>query len=87
MSALPMLLATAAATFVATNIDDLALLIGWFSDRSFRAQHIAIGQFLGITALAAASIVIGLLGILLPKPIMGLLGILRIGIGAYRLIC
>jgi cadmium resistance protein CadD (predicted permease) len=49
----PTLLATAIATFVATNIDDFVLLTGWFSDRSFRARHVAVGQFLGIAALIA----------------------------------
>jgi cadmium resistance protein CadD (predicted permease) len=48
----PTLLATAIATFVA-NIDDFVLLTGWFSDRSFRARHVAVGQFLGIAALIA----------------------------------
>jgi cadmium resistance protein CadD (predicted permease) len=57
---LPALLATAVATFDATKIDDLVLLAGWFSDRSCRARHIAVGQFLGIAALITVSVLFGL---------------------------
>jgi cadmium resistance protein CadD (predicted permease) len=85
-SSLPTLLAAAAATFVATNIDDLVLLTGWFSDRSYRGRHIAVGQFLGIATLIAASALLGLAGLLVPTPIMGILGVVPAGIGISRLI-
>jgi cadmium resistance protein CadD (predicted permease) len=85
-SPLPPVLAAAVATFVATNIDDLVLLTGWFSDRSYRACHIAIGQFLGIATLIAVSALLGLAGLFVPTPILGILGLIPAGIGISRLI-
>src|SRR5688500_5314863 len=37
--------------FVATNIDDVLVLLGFFADPGFRARHIVVGQYLGIGAL------------------------------------
>jgi cadmium resistance protein CadD (predicted permease) len=65
---LPAMLITAVVTFVATNIDDLVPLTGWFSDRSYRACHIAVGQFLGIAVLVAVSVLLGLGGLFVPIP-------------------
>ena len=39
--------------FVSTNIDDLFLLVGFFSDRSFSRLHIFAGQILGMAAIVA----------------------------------
>ena len=69
---LPAVLIAAVVTFVATNIDDLVLLTGWFSDRSYRARHIAVGQFLGIAVLVAESVLLGLAGLFVPIPMMGI---------------
>jgi hypothetical protein len=82
---LPALLATAVATFVATDLDDLFLLTAWFSDRSYRTRHIAVGQFLGIAALIAISVLLGLIGLFVPSPITGILGVVPAGIGIWRL--
>jgi cadmium resistance protein CadD (predicted permease) len=84
--ALPAMLIAAVVTFVATNIDDLVLLTGWFSDRSYRARHIAVGQFLGIAVLVAVSVLLGLAGLFVPIPMMGILGVIPAGIGISRLI-
>jgi len=74
-ASLPAVLAAAVATFVATNIDDLVLLTGWFSDGSYRTRHIAVGQLLGVAALIAVSGLLGLTGLLVPTPIVGILGV------------
>ena len=80
------ILLTAVATFAATNIDDFALLVGWFSDRTHRPGHIALGQILGISALTIASVAIALLVLPVPNPISGLLGVLPIAIGLYGIL-
>jgi cadmium resistance protein CadD (predicted permease) len=85
-ASLPAVLAAAVATFVATNIDDLVLLTGWFSDGSYRTRHIAVGQLLGVAALIAVSGLLGLTGLLVPTPIVGILGVVPAGIGISRLI-
>src|SRR5687768_1711470 len=71
-------------SFIATNLDDLFLLMLFFGQRKrgFRAGQIVAGQFLGFAALVAVS----LSGILLhgrfPERWLGLLPIF---IGALRL--
>ena len=37
--------------FVSTNIDDLFLLVGFFSDRSYSRVHIFGGQILGMAII------------------------------------
>jgi cadmium resistance protein CadD (predicted permease) len=80
------ILLTAVATFAATNIDDFALLVGWFADCTHRSRHIALGQLLGISTLTIASIAIAVLVLPVPNRISGLLGILPIAIGLYRIL-
>jgi cadmium resistance protein CadD (predicted permease) len=80
------LVAAAALAFVSTDLDDLALLAAWFSDRTNKTSHIVVGQLLGIAALSAASVAIALFGLLLPRPALGALGLLPIGIGVMKLI-
>jgi cadmium resistance protein CadD (predicted permease) len=80
------LAAGAAFAFVSTDIDDLVLLAGWFSDRTYKTRHIALGQLLGIATLVAISLAIALLGFFFPEPVLGMLGAVPIGIGAWRLI-
>jgi cadmium resistance protein CadD (predicted permease) len=80
------LMAAAALVFVSTDIDDLALLTGWFSDRTYKTSHILLGQLLGIGTLVAISVALGLMGFLLPRPALGALGVLPIGVGLIRLV-
>ena len=79
------LIAAAVVVFVSTDIDDLALLAGWFSDRTYKTSHILLGQLLGIGALVAISVALGLMGIFVPRPALGALGVLPIGVGLLRL--
>ena len=50
-------------SFVATNIDDLFILMLFFSqtDAVFRVRHVVVGQYLGFASLVALS-VLGSLG-------------------------
>ncbi|HEY1887211.1 MAG TPA: cadmium resistance transporter, partial [Roseiarcus sp.] len=79
------LIAAAAVVFVSTDIDDLALLTGWFSDRTHKTSHILLGQLLGIGTLVAISVALGLMGFFVARPALGALGVLPIGVGLLRL--
>jgi cadmium resistance transport/sequestration family protein len=74
--------------FCATNLDDILILLLFFSqvNNSFRRRHIVAGQYLGFTVLVLASLP-GFFGsLILPRPWIGLLGILPIVIGIGRLL-
>lgn len=72
--------AMGAVVFAATNIDDLVLLILFFSQtgRSLRGAHIVIGQSLGFSALVAISLIGYFGGHSLPRAWVGLLGVVPI---------
>ncbi len=77
--------ATIAATiaFIATNIDDILVLMIFFSqvNSSFHPQQIVIGQYLGFGLLIAASLPGYFGGFLVPKAWIGLLGFVPIILG------
>lgn len=73
--------------FVATNIDDLIILLLFFSqvDANFRRQHIVVGQYLGFTFLIVASLPGYFGGLIVPREWIGFLGLLPIAIGVKQL--
>jgi cadmium resistance transport/sequestration family protein len=74
--------------FVATNIDDIVILMLFFAqvnDR-FRPRHIVAGQYLGFIVLLLAALPGFFGGLLLPKSWIGLLGLLPIAIGIKQLL-
>lgn len=78
---------TAFISYVSTNIDDIFILMLFFSQTSsnMKIRHIIIGQYLGIGILTAISTA-GALGIsIIPQKYVGLLGFVPIylGIKAY----
>ena len=78
---------TATITFAVTNIDDIFVLMIFFSqiDQPFRRGHVVIGQYLGFVALIAVSL-LGFLGsFIVPKEWIGLLGLAPIAIGIHKL--
>jgi cadmium resistance protein CadD (predicted permease) len=79
------LLALGTVAFAATNIDGLLVLIGFFANPRFTPGEIVAGQYLGISALIAASFLIALWSLVIPLPYLGLLGFLPLGIGLRRL--
>ncbi len=80
-------ISTGAMAFSATNIDDLVILTLFFSqvDAKFRRWHIIIGQYLGFTALILASLPGFFGGLILPRPWIGLFGLVPIIIGIKSL--
>jgi cadmium resistance transport/sequestration family protein len=74
---------TSITAFIATNLDDVVVLIVFFTqvDRSFRPWHIVIGQYLGFWALLLLSLPGYWGGTLLPPTGIGLLGLVPLAIG------
>ncbi|MBD2628295.1 cadmium resistance transporter [Trichormus variabilis] len=83
MSGLVTAISTGSFAFSATNIDDLVILTLFFSqvNSKFRRWHIVIGQYLGFSALILASLPAFFGGLILPRPWIGLFGLLPIAIG------
>ena len=80
---------TAVAAFVATNLDDLFLLMLYFSSANNdprRERHIILGQYLGFSVLILVSVVGYLGSFLIPPQYVGLLGIFPILLGIRELL-
>jgi cadmium resistance transport/sequestration family protein len=75
--------ATGVITFAATNIDDIFVLMLFFSQTGnrLRAWHVVAGQYIGFTALVAVSLLGFLVGLAIPQHWIGLFGLLPIIIG------
>ena len=88
MSEISTALTGALIAFVATNIDDIIILLLFFSqvDGNLRRQHIVVGQYLGFTFLIVASLPGYFGGLIVPREWIGFLGILPIAIGVKQLI-
>jgi cadmium resistance transport/sequestration family protein len=77
---------TSVLAFTATNIDDIFVLMMFFSqtDHVFRRRHVVAGQYLGFVAIVAISL-LGFWGsFLIPKEFVGFLGLLPIAIGIRK---
>jgi len=86
MSSFGIAIITATVSFAATNIDDIFVLVLFFSQagRGLRTAHIVGGQYLGFSALVVISLVGFFGGRVLPRPWVGLLGIVPILVGVRR---
>lgn len=73
------------SAFIATNIDDIFVLMIFFSNSTFQKGQIVVGQFLGIGLLVALSTLGALLSLVIPQSLIGLLGLIPITIGIIRL--
>ena len=88
MNALITSISTGVTAFTATNLDDILVLMLFFSqvDLLLQRRHIVIGQYLGFATLVLASIP-GFFGSLfLPEAWIGMLGLVPIAIGLNRLL-
>ena len=79
---------TGITAFIATNLDDILILLLFFSqvDASFRHRHIVSGQYLGFGALVLVSLPGFFGGLMFPQDWVGLLGIAPIAIGLNGLL-
>ena len=74
------------SAFIATNIDDIFVLMLFFSSSKFRKFHVVVGQYFGIGLLIVISALGSLLALVIPQQIIGLLGLVPISIGIIRLV-
>ena len=86
MDSLVTLVSLAVMAFASTNIDDAFVLVGFFADKKFRTHDVVIGQYLGISALCAASMLFALIALVIPPAYIGLLGLVPIAIGINKLV-
>lgn len=80
-------LLAAIAAFASTNVDDIFILMVLFAqdaDKRKRTQIIA-GQYLGIAVLIALSLAGVFLGLIIPGPYIGLLGLFPVYLGFRKL--
>jgi cadmium resistance protein CadD (predicted permease) len=80
------IIVTGLLAFTATNIDDIFILMLFFGNKHFKGREIITGQFLGIATLIAISVFISLIGVVVDKAYIGLLGFLPIYFGIRELI-
>jgi cadmium resistance protein CadD (predicted permease) len=78
-------LLTGLLTFFSTNIDDLFILVLFYSHKRFRESQIVGGQLLGIGSLIAVSLAASLSGLFVPLVYIGLLGLLPVYLGMKAL--
>jgi cadmium resistance protein CadD (predicted permease) len=74
------------AAFIATNIDDMAVLIVFFAQALLPARQVTFGQYVGFSVLVAVSVAGSLVSLVVPLWVVGLMGLLPIGIGIKKLI-
>lgn len=71
--------------FAATNIDDLFILIAFFANPSFSSWQVALGQYLGMAALIAVSVLGSLVTLVVPPREIGFAGLLPLILGLRQL--
>jgi cadmium resistance protein CadD (predicted permease) len=90
MTDIPGLIAIGVAAFAATNIDDIFVLMMFFSSYSssmtFPVKQVVLGQYIGIGLLVAISTLGSFISLAVPTYIIALLGIVPIIIGVKKLV-
>jgi cadmium resistance protein CadD (predicted permease) len=71
--------------FASTNIDDLFVLVAFFSDPRMRRRSIVIGQYLGIGVLTLLSSFAATQALVIPSGWIALLGVVPLALGLRKL--
>lgn len=79
-------LLTAVLAFVSTNIDDIFILMLFYSNGRFRESTIVIGQYLGIASLVIVSLIAAYIGGFFDQRYVGLLGLFPIYLGVRQVV-
>ena len=79
------LLITSILTFASTNIDDIFILTLFYGNKRFNDSEILTGQILGIGILIFISLLVSLIGFIVPAHYIGLLGLFPIYLGVKAL--
>ncbi len=75
----------AVAAFFATNIDDIFILIAFFSRKDFSNLSVVLGQYLGVFSLIIISSSAYFFKFIIPPTYIPLFGIIPIGLGVKEL--
>lgn len=75
----------AIVAFASTNIDDIFVLLLFFSTPGVRSLQVILGQYLGIGALTFGSLLCSFAARTIPEIYIGLLGLLPLGLGIREL--
>lgn len=78
--------AVAVLLFLATNVDDIFLLLALFANPSFRPAQIVLGQVLGMAVLLALSLAGSLAAVAVAPRFVALLGLLPLCLGILQLV-
>jgi cadmium resistance protein CadD (predicted permease) len=79
------LIALLVVVFASTNIDDIFVLVGFFSDPRLGRWQIVAGQFLGIGLIVTASLAAAFVALAISASYVGLLGFAPLAIGVKKL--
>ena len=72
--------------FASTDVDDLLVLIAFYSDPKISRVHIVIGQVFGIIFLVGVSLAGALVALALSASYVGLLGFIPLALGTRKLV-
>lgn len=75
----------AVIAFVATNLDDLIILTGFFANTDFNNYSVVLGQYLGISILIMICVLAYFFKFIIPPQFLALFGILPISLGLKNL--
>ena len=82
----PAIVGVGIAAFVSTNIDDLLILMAFFATPRFPPFQIVLGQYIGMGSLIAVSLIGLLIALVVPRNLIGLIGLFPIAIGIKELL-
>lgn len=80
------LLGVGIAAYVSTNIDDLFILMIFFAVPRFPSSQIVLGQYIGMGSLMVVSLVGSFFTLLLPRNLVGLIGLFPLVMGIKELL-
>lgn len=69
------ILALGFGAFLASNIDDLLILMAFFANRRFPVSQIVLGQYVGMGSLLAVGLLGLLVALFVPGSFIGLIGL------------
>jgi cadmium resistance protein CadD (predicted permease) len=76
----------AVVLFLATNIDDIVLVVAFLADTRFRTSEVTAGQLVGMAVLFAASVAASLVSVAVAPEHVAWLGLLPIALGIKELV-
>jgi cadmium resistance protein CadD (predicted permease) len=82
----PALVGVGIAAFVSTNIDVLFILMVFFVTPRFPSSQIVLGQYIGMGSLIGVSLAGSLITLVLPRNLIGLIGLFPIAVGIKELV-